>query len=78
MAESKAIRRLRLNSRPVESTAADLHKIVCKRQSNKLTEIAGVTYLSTSVSKMIPKSALLSRTALVIASIADLSSGLGI
>ena len=35
-------------------------------------------YLSTSVSKMIPKSALLSRTAWVIAFIAVLSSGFGI
>lgn len=81
MAESKAMRRLRLNSRPVESTAADLYKIVCKRQSNKSSlsnRDSCSYYLSTSVSKMIPKSALLSRTALVIASIADLSSGLGI
>lgn len=35
-------------------------------------------YLSTSVSKMIPKSALLARTAWVIACIAVLSSGFGI
>lgn len=39
---------------------------------------AKMGYLSTSVSKMIPKSALLSRTALVIAFIAVLSSGFGI
>lgn len=81
MADIKAMRRLRLNSRPVESTAADLKEtLIRKRQPNRVKRFYGSveTYLSTSVSNMIPKSALLSRTAWVIAFIAVLSSGFGI
>lgn len=80
MADINAIRRFRFNSRPVESTAADLTYFL-------LTHLCHViqgrkdhknVYLSTSVSKIIPKSALLSRTAWVIAFMATLSSGFGI
>lgn len=73
MADIKAIKRFRLNSRPVESTAADLKdkkNIKNKPYLSLLDDLISQQkkekkhlYLSTSVSKMIPKSALLSRTA---------------
>lgn len=83
IAAIKAIKRFRLNSRPVESTAADLEEShQCSFKKFKLQSqwnwLIRSHYLSTSVSKIIPRSALLSRTALVIAFIAVLSSGLGI
>jgi hypothetical protein len=71
MADIKAIKRFRLNSWPVESTAADLKEKKNIKNKLYLSLLDDLTsqkkkknlYLSTSVSKMIPKSALLSRTA---------------
>ena len=83
MADIKAIKRFRLNSWPVESTAADLKEKNFIKNEHSMSLFDDLIsqknhYLSTSVSKMIPKSALLSRTAWVIAFIAVLSSGFGI
>ena len=82
MADIKAIRRFLFNSRPVESTAADLNKtLACNNQTVCMLNehVNGNSHhLSTSVSKIIPRSAWFARTAWVMAFIASLSSGLGI
>jgi hypothetical protein len=48
-----------------------------KARNKESAEVTFYNYLSTSVSNMIPRSALLSSTALVIACMAVLSSGFG-
>lgn len=82
MADIKAIRRFLFNSRPVESTAADLDKtLACNNQTICMLNEhmnGNSHHLSTSVSKIIPRSAWFARTAWVMAFIASLSSGLGI